>query len=503
MKAFAALLLCLCPAVGAAELVEGVLYDGPSGVARDHWNRGIAIAWRNKGGDWRDAAGTAQGDKAFATTQMGAKDATVELDATELVRQWKAGVNGGAFLRAGEGGCELVSRESEDAARRPVLMVKTAGGEVECACTADATITGSTYKSLGGEAALVVSKPGSSAVMQFDLSKVAGEVKSARIRLSVSKVRGQCRLELMRLDAPELQMKGEVRQGLAKDFVKDAKIASHADVVFATDFAGEDWRKKYFLDGQITNPTFGTDAELGSTYIRGQFVKGDVGSCSLAYRWSTRKLPEPEEIYFRYYVLLEEDWGSLVDGNKMPGLAGRYGVWNGRIWSPVTGNGGSPTTGLVTKKGEREVLSGWSMRGVGLGKPADENPYRDRVAVITYAYHADQKGIYGDDWRWGTVLLEKNRWYCIEQYAKMNSVAVPLDGLGNGKGEKNGVLRVWVDGVQVFEKSDIRFRHNQKIKIDEVWLNWYHGGTKPAEATHHYRMGNVVVAKSYIGPMGK
>jgi hypothetical protein len=66
-----------------------------------------------------------------------------------------------------------------------------------------------------------------------------------------------------------------------------------------------------------------------------------------------------------------------------------------------------------------------------------------------------------------------------------------------------GVLRVWVDGVPVFEKSDIRFRHHPAIKIDEVWLNWYHGGTKPAQATHHWRMSNIVVARSYIGPLAR
>jgi len=70
-------------------------------------------------------------------------------------------------------------------------------------------------------------------------------------------------------------------------------------------------------------------------------------------------------------------------------------------------------------------------------------------------------------------------------------------------GKRNGIVRAWVDGVLVFEKTDIRFRLNEGIKINEVWLNWYHGGRKPAAATHHWRMSNVVVARSYIGPMSK
>jgi hypothetical protein len=45
---------------------------------------------------------------------------------------------------------------------------------------------------------------------------------------------------------------------------------------------------------------------------------------------------------------------------------------------------------------------------------------------MTYAYHAAMKGDYGDNWRWGTpstgwVNYEPERWYCIEQYVKMNT----------------------------------------------------------------------------------
>jgi hypothetical protein len=337
--------------------------------------------------------------------------------------------------------------------------------------------------------------------LQFDLSKVKGTVTSAALSLHPQKRWGDCELELMRLDPPTIHTGGKPLLGIAQKYPLDKGIAAHPDVVFATDFAGDDWRTRLFTEGRVSDPTFGRDAMLNSTYIRGQFIKGDVGSCSLDYRWTTHKQPEPEEIYFRYYVLLEKDFGSTVDGNKMPGLAGRYGRWNGRYWSPCGGNGGDRTTGLVSATDKGPERCGWSMRGVALGKPADDNPYRELVPVITYAYHADQAGCYGDDWRWATVLLEKDRWYSIEQYVKVNTIEGPFDKAGNGTGRRDGVLRVWLDGVQVFEKTDIRFRHHPDIKIDEVWLNWYHGGTRPAAATHHWRMANVVVARSYIGPL--
>ena len=45
------------------------------------------------------------------------------------------------------------------------------------------------------------------------------------------------------------------------------------------------------------------------------------------------------------------------------------------------------------------------------------------------------------------------------------------------------------------------FRRHPAIKIDEVWLDHYHGGTVPADEPHPFAMTGVVVARSYIGPM--
>lgn len=486
----------------AATVRQHVLFDGESGATRDCWNRGIGVKWRNPCGDWRDAEDKAQGPAAFAAASVpqGSGPRPVAFDVTGLVRRWLNSGNTGLLLRARGGSSEFASRENEAAALRPALTVAAGGGKKTCPCTADATLNTSTYKSLGLGPALAAG----AAVMQFDLSGVAGEVQGATLTLHATKSAGPAAVEVMRLDAPTVHTGGGTPQpGLATDYPYDRGIAAHRDVVFATDFSGTDWRQRHFTEGDISDPTFGEDPALRSTYIRGQFTKGNTGSCGLEYRWTAHNLPEPEEIYFRYYVFLENDFGSTVDGNKMPGLAGRYGIWNGRYWSRVDGNGGSPTTGRARESKAGRVLSGWSMRAVALQKPADDNPYRDLTGVNTYAYHADQRGSYGDHWRWGTVLLAHERWYSIEQYAKINTVKGPVDEMNNGAGQADGVLRAWLDGVQVFEKTDIRFRHHPAIKIDEVWLNWYHGGTQPAAATHHYRMTNVVVARSYIGPLSR
>jgi len=480
-----------------SKVKQYILFDGASGVTRDFWNRGLGLHWRNSGGDWRDRNGAAQGSVPFATGAL--RDGQVTLDLTELVERWLATGNTGLLIRTTSPSCTIASREDPDPSRRPSLVVVTEGGSAACPCTADASMSSSTAYPLGRKPVLSMG----TFVMQFDLSAVTGPLRQATLTLHAVASEGPVQFEVMQLDPPHIFTGGGTpRPGLARDYTHDRGIQAHPDVLVAADFSGDGWKRLF--GERISDPTFGRDPTLKATYIRGQFVKGSVGSASLNYMWTEHKQPEPEEVYFRYYVLLENDFGSLVQGNKMPGLAGRYGTWNGQRYRRVTGNGGVRTVGDIGVDDQgRRLARGWSMRGVAYKKPSDDNPYRDLTGLITYAYHVDQRSRYGDNWRWSTACLERNRWYCIEQYAKMNTVEGPFDKYENGTGKRNGIVRAWVDGVLVFEKTDIRFRLNGGIKINEVWLNWYHGGRKPAAATHHWRMSNVVVARSYIGPMSK
>ena len=96
---------------------------------------------------------------------------------------------------------------------------------------------------------------------------------------------------------------------------------------------------------------------------------------------------EPEEIYFRYYLRLADDWDPQNNG-KLPGISATYGV---------AGWGGRPT------KGD----DGWSARGL----------FRKAQGGITrtgfYCYHMDMTGKYGNGWLWernDLGALEKNRW---------------------------------------------------------------------------------------------
>lgn len=482
------------------------LWDGESGATRDHWNAGLAIPWKRDLGDWKDAKGVSYGTDPFAKVSTTASTSPQKLtfDVTALTREWLSKGNTGALL-TGTASVAFASREHANTASRPVLTVTTDKGTFTPACRADSSLNATTFTASGGASEFKVSSGSINAVIQFDLTSVTGVVSRAELVLTANTA-AKGTVSVYLLDAPLAwaDAGGFVESGISAAYPYDANLAQHAGVLYAHDFSPG--YEAFFTENWRNKPAFQEEPFLRSTSVRNYFDEKSTGSSSLAHRWSSRHEEQPDEIYFRYYVFLEDDWGSEVDGNKMPGIAGRYGAWNGRYYEPRCGNGGSPTDGRVHSDG---VRCGWTLRGHSVRpEPKDANPYKEFTPLGTYAYHADMPGDFGQVWRWGnhTVgfpVLRRGKWYSIEQYAKVNTVDGPLDSLQNGVGRNDGIFRAWVDGVRVYEKTDIRMRHTPLIKVDDIWLDWYHGGTEtPAPGKqHHYRMSNIVVSRNYIGPL--
>ena len=262
------------------------------------------------------------------------------------------------------------------------------------------------------------------------------------------------------------------RQGLAAGHPDDEGIGKDADVVAFTDFESDGWQADWSGGRRETVSVVAEDAEHGFVPLLGKALrikvqKGRHYGANLQYDFKDKVGREPLEIYFRYYLRLGSDWDP-ARGGKLPGISGTYdrGGWGGR-----------PSDGR----------NGWSARGQFNGRKDDKTP------IGFYCYHADMKGRYGSSWIWkenGLGYLENNRWYCIEQYARMNT-----------PGRNDGILRGWVDGRLAFEKTDIRMRDAPDLKIECIWINVYHGGTWTARDDDHLFIDNIVVARRYIGPM--
>ena len=249
-------------------------------------------------------------------------------------------------------------------------------------------------------------------------------------------------------------------------------LASRDDVIFFEDFEEPDfyrhWRQ-YSIPSTIRRVSSPRVAGQSSLHV--QVPQGAHTGIPWQWKFTRMGLPEPEEVYFRYYMRLGSSWRRSSGGQigKLPGIAGTYGI---------AGWGGRPSHGD----------DGWSARMSNYDRG-------DSVEMSFYCYNADMTGIYGDNYTWGSdAQLERDRWYSIEVYGKMNSIS-------GGAGNNDGILRGWVDGELVFEKDDIRFRDIAALKIESIWFNVYVGGSWSAEWDMDAYFDNMVIARNYIGPI--
>ena len=459
-----------------------------TGASRDYYNSAASLKWRNFMGDWRDVNDTPQGANPYATVHVksNGKIKPIVWDATRLVRRWREGkfANQGFFLRQlnGNGAFVLHSREHAAKPQQPQLIVETETGAVTLSPSADTYLEPSTYRSMGNIDQLKISSK-QNALLRFNLDRLPKDARIRRATLRLVTFRQYGRegtIGLFRCAQGHDEPTSDPISGLASRYPADDGIGGDAHVIFATQFESDQWSEEWTRAGEMrVIDTVAADAERQFAPHRGKalrvrIAKGANGALNTLFKFKQETGAEPEEVYFRYYLRLASDWNQTLQGGKLPGISGTYGIagWGGR------------------KSNGRD---GWSARGLFKLTIPDGNPLAGTTPIGTYCYHADMEGSYGANWVWQKGyrgFLENNRWYSVEQYLKLNSPA-----------KQDGVIRAWIDGRLAFEKTDIRFRNSPKLRIEQVWMNVYHGGKQPSPKDQHVFIDNVVIATKYIGPI--
>ena len=477
------------PSAGPEPVNCGVWAEGTQsaddGATRDYYNRAALLPWRNENGDWADASGVEQGTSAFALTSITDDNtpAWQTWDVTSLVVGWVAGTwkNKGLVIVSPPGPFVFASKENPAIEQRPELVVITDGGTETLSPAADTYVDSSTYQGMGDAEMLRVGD-GTNTLLRFDLSGLAGQaITSATLRLykledygggntDVSVYRSSHGLD-RELTPPVL--------GIAADYPSDLGIEGDAAVQLFADFESASWGDAWTSGSESSNLAIVNATEANSftpfvgAALRVQVTAGDNYGASLIYKYMDETGDEPDEAYFRYYLRFGENW-LPTDGGKLPGISGTYGVagWGGR---PVDGT------------------DGWSARGTYRTVVPDGNPMERHSAIGNYVYHADMTGDYGDSDYWidGCAgLLDKNRWYSVETYVKLNT-----------PGQNDGIIRGWVDGRLAYERTNWRWRDIDSLHVEQIWMNIYHGGTAVPPTDLHLYIDHVVIADAYIGPM--
>jgi hypothetical protein len=485
--ALAALWFAAC---AVADVARQPTDDSGAGMTCREFLAAAQQAWERPGGDWVDAVDRPHGTQPFDTAHVTRSKAAqvVQWNATALVAHWqKAGAWPGAIhlrsLGGAKGAVSFASREGADATQRPQLHLTWSDGrESELPPVADAHLPCPNFRNAGREPQIKIAE-GVNAFLLFDLPQRAGHrvTKASLTLISLRQSGGGASVGMYAGRRPG-GMPGAMQSGLAAQYPQDRGLDRDPGVWLVDRFESPAVTRKWLSDSDAERVKFARRSEdakrfepLDATALAVTLPKGGSQALNSHLRFSSLDSEEPGEAYFRYYLRLADNWDPTVDGGKLPGLSGTYGRagWGGR---------------------KPDGMNGWSARGSFLRQAPEGSPLEELRAVGFYVYHAAMTDRYGDTWRWNLApagLLQKNRWYCIEQHVRLNT-----------PGQTDGVLQAWVDGRLVFNKTDMRYRDTDALRIESVWMNVYHGGTQRAPQDMTLFIDNLVIARRYIGPMG-
>ena len=486
-RRLAALALLLL-AAGPGQAARFEFHDRDDGISCSYFDVGLGIEWPAGRPGGLDADGLRDGTRPYASQRIDTAQSgrVVRLDLTTLVQEWWSGqrVNDGLLVQLVSGSYVVFhSREETDIALRPQLVLEFADGRRKyLEPQADASLDCSSIRGLGRQPLLVL-KGSSALALRFELGATTSSAapKSAQLLLvrTAERAPEPAMLVVRRLFAPIGKVTAPRRDGIAGHYPGDERIGTDPDVLFADGFEStmldHRWSRGMKAPSRRVVPGELRDFQpLAGAALRVKIPKGGQVGLDLRYRFKQQQGSEPDEIYFRYYLWLNPDWLRASEGGKLPGLAATYSraAWGDRPW---------------------DGAKGWSLRGAYHPPPKAGHPAGARMMLGSYAYHAKADPL-GQPMPWPgnelAALVKPGRWYCIEQHVRLNTPR-----------REDGVFQVWLDGALVLDRSDLRLRDVFGVHIEEVWMNFFHGGGGSPPVDIHAYIDGVVVARRYIGPM--
>lgn len=167
-----------------------------------------------------------------------------------------------------------------------------------------------------------------------------------------------------------------------------------------------------------------------------------------------------DRLHLRYYVRFPRGF-DYVKGGKLPGLYG--GTVTGGRRSP-DGTDGFSTRFMWRRNGEGEVyayLATSEEEGTSLGR--------------------------------GSWRFRPGEWQLIEQEVSLNE-----------PGRPDGRIRVWLDGREVLDESNLVFRTVDTLKIEGLFFSTFFGGSDLSWATPKetaVEFAGFKVGSEYLGPV--
>ncbi len=202
----------------------------------------------------------------------------------------------------------------------------------------------------------------------------------------------------------------------------------------------------------------------GTQSLEKRLPQGNVGGANAHYWFTEEGHGAPKELYQRFRFRASPNF-TMSDQDTLrffrAGLDTRYGNRHSGVNGAPRGDDGWSAT-LYASVGRYGTSGGTS-----------------RVDFGIYSYHMDQPSASGEsivqhhDVANGLDLTE---WHEFEVYTRMNTVS-------GGSANRDGVVRVWIDGELAFEKTDYRWTTTdaQGIELAGPGGVRYGGGGRPSD----------------------
>lgn len=169
-------------------------------------------------------------------------------------------------------------------------------------------------------------------------------------------------------------------------------------------------------------------------------------------------IPDADEYYFGYEIEFTTGYDFSI-GGKLPGLVGLNRSLKKDNGNQVYPDGCNRTGQLADE--------GFSLRSM----------FRENGKGIGYFYHEDNPNLLpggnnncGEEVTYkhngGTFYFKKGKRYYVETYCKMNT-----------SGNHDGIVRIYVNGHMVVERTNMRFSKSLGYKLNHIMFYIWHGGS--------------------------
>ncbi len=283
--------------------------------------------------------------------------------------------------------------------------------------------------------------------------------------------------------------------GIASMFPGDQGIEGHPDVILFDGFEDysvpDDLYRRWDAVYQTSQISFPTEAAL--VRFGAQSLEFNVPQQNDELSNAVDKVlsQELDVLFLRYYSRFQAPYDVVGSSHNGSSISAHYFI-DGQATPGVPADGSNKfLVNLENWRGEASTAS-----------PGDLN---------LYVYHPEQRSQWGDHFFPSGVVLPNSsepfdfgpgfvpqadiipaldQWYCYEYMVKANT-----------PGQRDGQVTVWLDGQQVADFGNLRFRDIASLMIDRFGLSFHIGSNPNGETKKWY--DNVVAARSYIGPVAE